>query len=44
MQREHKIKKTENITGSPEVLVVQYICFGSGVSKIGNDILSQNVL
>ena len=37
-------KRTENMTGSPEVFVVQYIRFGSGVSKIGNDILSQNVL
>ena len=48
MRREDKIKKTENITESPEVLVVQYMCFihyvGDGVCKIDHDIFSQNYL
>ena len=43
-----RLKKTENITESPEVLVVQYMHFihyvGDGVRKIDHDIFSQNYL
>ena len=34
--RRQDLKKTENITESPEVLFVQYMRFGSGGSKILN--------
>ena len=43
-----RFKRTEKITGIPEVLVVQYMCFihyvGDGVHKIDHDIFSHNWL
>ena len=43
-----RLKKTEKITGIPEVLVVQYMRFshyvGDGIHKIDHDIFSHNWL
>ena len=36
-----KFRKTEKITGYPQVLVVQYIRFSTDVTKIGTNIFSQ---
>ena len=39
-----RFKRREKITGYPEVLVVQYMRFSTGGSKIVDKIFSQNVL
>ena len=37
-------RKTEKNTGYPQVLVVQYVCFGNDVTRIGTNIFTDNVV